>query len=252
MSAAPLATFDLSGQTALVTGGASGIGHAIATALGGAGARLILVDRSPAVHDAAAAFGPQHLAFVADVAAPEEVTRVCQEALTKAGRIDILVNNAGIAAIAPAAELSVEAWDTTMLVNLRAPFLFAQAVGPSMCRQGYGRIVHMASQAANIALDKHAAYTASKAGLIGLSKVLALEWGPFGVTSNTVSPTVVETALGKKAWAGEVGEAFKRKIPAGRFAQPEEVANAVLFLASPAAAMINGDNLVIDGGFSVT
>ncbi len=109
----------------------------------------------------------------------------------------------------------------------------------------------MASAASVVAVDKHVAYCASKFALIGMTKVLALEWGRHGITVNAVSPTVVETAMGKQVWSGAPGEAMKARIPAGRFATPEEVAAAVAFLASDAAAMINGDNLVVDGGYTV-
>jgi D-threitol dehydrogenase (NAD+) len=120
-----------------------------------------------------------------------------------------------------------------------------------MLRQGRGRIVNLASQAAVVGIDGHVAYCASKAAIVSMTKVLALEWGPRGITVNAISPTVVETELGKKAWAGEVGEQMKLRIPTRRFAQPEEIAQAALFLASDAAAMINGENLLIDGGFTI-
>ena len=138
-----------------------------------------------------------------------------------------------------------------MAVNLRAPFMVSQLVGRRMLAQGGGRIVNMASQAAIVALDAHIAYCASKAAIVSLTKVLALEWGPRGININAISPTVVETELGRKAWAGDVGEAMKLRIPSRRFAQPEEIALAALYLASGAAGMINGENLVIDGGFTI-
>ncbi len=164
---------------------------------------------------------------------------------------NILVNNAGVALLSPALDVTPQEWDTSLDVNLRSAFFLAQAVGRQMVAQGYGRIVNLASQASVVAIERHAAYCASKAGLVGLTKVLALEWGPHGVTVNAVSPTVVETELGKKAWAGEVGVAMKRKIPVGRFGQPEEIARTVAFLSSEGAGLINGENLVIDGGYTI-
>lgn len=119
-----------------------------------------------------------------------------------------------------------------------------------MVEAGYGRIVNLASQAAVIGLDQHAAYCASKAVVVGLTHVLSLEWAPHGVTVNAVSPTVVETPLGKAAWAGERGEKAKAAIPVGRFAQPEEVAALIAFVAGDDAAMISGSNYLMDGGFS--
>ncbi len=243
--------FDLTGRTALITGAAAGIGEAISNLLARRGARVVLVDRSEAVEAVASALGSTHLALIGDAADPASVERIVTEAEAQTGGIDILVNNAGIVRLGPAETLSIEDWDATMSINLRASFLFARLVGRKMCARGRGRIVNIASQAASVALDQHAAYCASKAGILGLTRVLALEWGPRGVTTNAISPTVVETELGKKAWAGEVGERFKQLIPTRRFAQPDEVAHAVLYLVSGAAGMVNGENLVIDGGFSI-
>jgi D-threitol dehydrogenase (NAD+) len=120
-----------------------------------------------------------------------------------------------------------------------------------MLAAGYGRIVNLASQAASVALPEHVAYCASKAGVLGLTRVLALEWGPRGVTVNAMSPTVVMTDLGRAVWAGEKGEAAKAAIPTGRFAEPEEIAGLAVYLASEAAAMVNGADYRIDGGFTI-
>ncbi len=246
--------FDLNGKTALVTGGASGIGLAVARLFAQRGASLVLSDISPAVKEVAAGLpgGPgRHLGVTGDVSDARAVEVVVKAALDRFGAIDILVNNAGIARLAPADSLSEADWDATMAVNLKGPFLMAQAVGRAMIARKRGSIVNVASQAAIIAIDKHAAYCASKAALVGLTQVLALEWARHGITVNAVSPTVVETELGKKAWAGEVGERAKRQIPTGRFAQPEEIAAAVLYLVSGVAGMVNGSNLVIDGGNTI-
>jgi NAD(P)-dependent dehydrogenase (short-subunit alcohol dehydrogenase family) len=244
--------FDLSSQVVLITGGASGIGKAIATLFAERGATLVLVDRSQNVHEAARSLGPRHLAWVADVGDENTAISVVAAAIEKLGRIDILINNAGVGPLARAEDTSAELWDMTMAVNLRGPFLYAREVGKQMIKQGGGRIINLASQAALVALDRHLAYCASKAGVLGMTRVLALEWGPYGITVNAISPTVVDTELGRSGWAGEVGIAFKKKIPTGRFAQPEEIALAALYLASGAAAMINGENLVIDGGYTAT
>ena len=243
--------FSLAGRRALVTGGASGIGYAIAPALAARGARVALVDRDPDVASAASRLGPDHLGLAADVTEEGAPRRVVDEVVARLGGLDILVNNAGVARLAPASDATRADWDLTLAVNLTAPFLFAQAAGAHMVAQGAGRIINLASQAATVALQSHVAYCTSKAALVGMTKVLALEWGPHGVTVNAISPTVVETELGRKAWAGEVGEAMKRLIPSRRFAQPEEVALAALYLASPAAAMVNGADLAIDGGYTI-
>ncbi len=244
--------FDFSGKAALVTGGAAGIGAAIARALAARGAAVAVVDLSPGTPAAAGALpGNGHIAHVADLTQPGEPDRAVQAATSAFGRLDILVNNAGIVLLEPAQAMTDDAFDRTMAVNLRLPFQMARAAFPSLCRAGAGRIINLASQAAFVALDRHLAYCASKAGVVGMTKVLALEWATHGITVNAISPTVVETELGRKAWAGEVGEVMKRKIPMGRFAQPEEVAMAALYLASGAASMVTGANLVVDGGYSI-
>ncbi|WP_131194425.1 SDR family oxidoreductase [Lichenihabitans psoromatis] len=244
--------FSLTGKTAVVTGGASGIGLAIATLFAERGARLALIDRDPkVVATAAALVGHGHLGIEADVAEDGAPKQSIDRIAAEFGRIDILVNNAGVARLAPAEEATRADWDLTMQINLTAPFLFSQAAGLHMLKQGSGRIINLASQAASVALQSHVAYCTSKAAIVGMTKVLALEWGPKGITVNAISPTVVETELGRKAWAGDVGEAMKKLIPSRRFAQPEEIALAAFYLATPAAAMINGADLAIDGGYTI-
>jgi NAD(P)-dependent dehydrogenase (short-subunit alcohol dehydrogenase family) len=244
--------YDLSGQVALVTGGARGIGLSIATLLAEQGARLVLIDSNPDVIQAAASLGRGGIGLVLDVRDAAAVEAAVAQVVGETGRIDILVNNVGVGVIAPALETTAEIWDLNLGVNLRAAFLFSREVGRHMIGRGYGRIVSMASQAALVALEDHVAYAASKAGLIGMSRVLALEWGPKGVTSNTISPTVINTPMGKMTWVGERGDRFRAKIPVGRFGEPEEVAHAVLYLVSAAAGMVNGENIVIDGGYTIT
>jgi NAD(P)-dependent dehydrogenase (short-subunit alcohol dehydrogenase family) len=242
--------YDLTGQVALVTGAANGIGHAIALVLAERGATLAMVDRSETVAEAARTLGERHLAFQMDVADEAAIENMVEDVMQRLGRIDILVNNAGIGRTGPAEALSTEHWHEQLAINLTAPFLLTRAVGARMKARRYGRIVSMASQAAMVGLDGHVGYAATKAGLIGMTKVWALEWGPHGITANTISPTVVETALGRIHWAGEKGEAFRAKIPVGRFGQPEEIAYGVLHLVSKAAAIVNGENMVIDGGYT--
>jgi glycerol dehydrogenase len=247
--------FSLFGKIALITGAAAGIGHAISTLFLEKGARLILVDLNPAVQDAAATLDPdpqQVAPMLADITDRDQRSRVVRDGLAQFGRIDILVNNAGVALLEPALEIDERAWDRTMDLNLKAAFFLAKEVAPAMIKQGGGKIINIGSQAGMIALERHVAYMASKAGIIGITKVLALEWARHNVHVNAISPTVTLTELGKKAWAGEVGEEFKRKLPVGRFAYPEEIAACALFLASDATDMINGANLVIDGGYTIT
>lgn len=245
---------DFGGRTALVTGGAGGIGLAIARQLAEGGARVVLVDLERQALDVAAASLAEprhHLALAVDVTRPEGVEQAVATVLEATGRIDILVNSAGVALLEPAGEISEAAWERTLAVNLTAPLLLAQAVAPAMRRQRHGRIINLASQASVVALRRHAAYCASKAGLVGLTRVLALEWASDGITVNAISPTVVDTPLGRQAWAGQVGEAMRALIPTGRFAQPEEVARLAVFLAGTHAGMLTGENIVIDGGYSI-
>lgn len=242
----------LSGQTALITGAAQGIGRAIAEAFAGEGAKLILLDLADTVYETArelGAGGASVIAFQTDVTDPAAVQRAVAEASTPS--VDILVNNAGVVRLAPAAELTLADWDLTMNVNLRGPFIMAQAVAPGMIARRRGKIINLASQASLVALDEHVAYCASKAAVVGITQVLALEWARFNITVNAVAPTVVMTELGKKAWSGDKGRAMLEKIPLQRFATPEDVAAAALFLASDGAAMITGQTLVVDGGYTV-
>ncbi|QGN32435.1 GolD/DthD family dehydrogenase [Microlunatus sp. Gsoil 973] len=242
--------FSLNDKTALVTGGASGIGWAICQLFLAKGARVAIADlNSGAATQRAATLGTRAVAYDLDVTDPDSVTRTVDRVAADFGRIDVLVNSAGIAPLAPAEELGLDIWDPTLAVNLRGTFLVAQAVGRLMLANGSGSIINLASQAASAGLDKHAAYCASKAGVVGLTRVLALEWGGRGVRTNTISPTVVMTELGRYAWSGPEGDAFKKLVPAGRFAEPEEIAAAALFLASDASLMVNGTDLPVDGGF---
>ncbi|CAM4055941.1 SDR family oxidoreductase [Serratia silvae] len=242
----------LQGKVALITGGAAGIGLAIAKCYLQNGAQVVLLDRAPQVVQIAQQLDQQQaLGIVMDVTDKASVEQVVAQANVHFGRLDVLVNSAGIVVLYPAEELPEDAWDNTMAVNLKGVFLTSQAVGHYFIRQGSGCIINLASQAGVVALPNHLAYCASKAGVIGLTQVLALEWGPHNVRVNAISPTVVLTELGRKAWSGEVAEQMKQKIPLRRFAEPEDIAASALFLASDAASMITGSNLVVDGGYTI-
>ncbi|TFV58016.1 D-threitol dehydrogenase [Mycobacterium sp. PS03-16] len=244
--------FGLQGKTALVTGGASGIGAAIAAAFAEKGARVAVADLNEAGAAATAATLPtDSRGFGCDVADAASVTAAVDAAVEAFGRIDILVNSAGVARLAPAEELSQKFWDDTIAINLTGTFQMSQAVGRHMLAAGRGVIINMASQAATVAIDEHVAYCASKFGVVGITKVLAAEWGGRGIRVNSISPTVVLTDLGIKAWDNPKGEALKKLIPIGRFAYPAEIAAAAVYLASDAAAMITGADLVVDGGYTI-
>ena len=243
----------LKGKTAVITGATSGIGNCTAEFFLAQGANVVMSGRNPAVYDMARKMGGDRAVGVrgdiCDRGHREELIRAAVESF---GGADILVNCAGITLLGNAEELPEDDWNKVIEVNLTANFLMAQEAGKYMIDNGVrGSIVNVASQGGIIALKRHAAYCASKGGLIALTKVLALEWGEYGIRVNAVSPTVVMTAMGHQAWDGPHGEALKQEMPSGRFAEPEEVASAIAYLASPAAAMITGHNLVIDGGFTI-
>jgi len=237
------------GKTAVITGAASGIGRTVAEHFAARGARIVGVDLNETVGSVLTELpGEGHHGIVADLTDPDSASRVIDEAVRATGTPHILVNSAGVALLDPALDVPAKRWQLTMDINLSGTFYMAQAAGKVMVEAGYGRIINLASQAAVIGLDQHAAYCASKAAVVGLTHVLSLEWARHGVTVNAVSPTVVETPLGKAAWAGEKGERAKAEIPVGRFARPEEVASLIAFLAGEGAAMISGSNYLLDGG----
>ncbi|WP_150307736.1 GolD/DthD family dehydrogenase [Planctomonas psychrotolerans] len=240
---------DFADRVAIVTGAASGIGYTTAHHLAERGALVVGVDVGEHV-DAVMQQLPGEGSFGIrrDLTAPEAASEIVSEVLQRCGTPHILINSAGVALLDPAIDVPASRWQATLDINLSASFYMAQAVGREMVAAGYGRIINLASQASVIGLADHAAYCASKAAIVGLTRVLSLEWARHGVTVNAVSPTVVETPLGKAAWAGEKGEKAKAEIPVGRFAQPEEVAAAIAYLASDAAAMVTGSNMLIDGG----
>ncbi|WP_077966586.1 GolD/DthD family dehydrogenase [Ensifer adhaerens] len=245
--------FPLTGKVALVTGGASGIGAAIAAAFAAKGAKVAVLDINEDVARAKAeTLGGDAKPFVCDVSDPASVNAAVSAVVAAFGGIDIAVNSAGVVFLAPAEELSLDHWDKTIAINLKGSFLVTQAVGRAMIAAGKGgKIVNLASQAGTVAIEEHVAYCASKFGVIGMSKTFAAEWGKHGIQVNTISPTIVLTELGKKAWSGEKGEAARKRIPSGRFAYPEEIAAAAVFLASAGADMINGADLLIDGGYTI-
>lgn len=244
--------YSLENKTAIITGGAAGIGLATAKFFAAKGVNVVVADINPNADAVAKELSDKCIGIAGDITNEKYRQSVIDETIKKYGVIDILVNCAGIVALEDAEVLSESMWDKTMEINLKASFMMAQAVGKYMIDSKYpGSIVNMASQAGVIALNKHVAYCAAKGGIIAMTKVMALEWGKYGIRINCVSPTVVLTELGKKAWDGEVGEAFKKEMPSERFAEPDEIAGAIAFLCSNAAGMITGHNLLIDGGYTI-
>lgn len=246
------ADFSLEGKTAIITGGAAGIGYATAEFFAKKGVNLVLADLNPMVDEKAKGLSDKAIGVAGDATNAEYRSKVLKKAVDIFGQVDILVNCAGIVALEKAELISEADWDKTMNVNLKASFMMAQMMGKYFIdNQINGCIVNMASQAGVIALDKHVAYCASKGAIIAMTKVMAYEWGQYGIRVNAVSPTVVLTELGHKAWDGPVGDAFKEEMPSRRFAEPDEIAGAIAFLCSGAAGMITGHNLLIDGGYTI-
>ncbi len=240
---------DFTGKTVLITGAAGGIGTAMAERFAAAGARLALVDII-AADDLAARLGTDHRGWQLDLEDPAAIADTVARIGAEMG-IDVLINNAGLGVVFPAAQPDVEVWDRTMRINLRAPWLMAVAALPFLKASGAGRIINLSSQAGVVAIDEHAAYGSSKAGLILLTKILALEWAQFGITTNAIAPTVVETPMALVGWSGERGVKARQEIPVGRFAKPPEIAAAAAYLASEDAGIINGETLMADGGFTI-
>lgn len=246
----------LEGKVAAITGGLGGIAMATNRMLLEKGARLALLypafeaDKVPA---AIAALGEERVSYIqCDVTEPQSVSQALEQTVGRFGRLDILVNCAGYVNLQPATEIGFDEWQRHIAVNLTGPFLCSQAAARLMIAAGNGgKIINIASQAASIAIDNHCAYTSAKAGLLGMTKVMAKEWAAHGIRVNTLSPTVVLTPMGEKAWRGEKGEQMKKLIPLGRFAYTDEIAAAVLFFASNGSDMITGADLMIDGGFTI-
>jgi gluconate 5-dehydrogenase len=247
--------FDLSGRTALVTGGNSGIGLAMARGLGLAGARLVLVARREAELAAAVeALKEEGIAasgIPADLAGPEVATQLgaaCDEAGLA---IDILVNAAGINLRQPFAEVTAEAFDRHMAVHLRAPFLLTQRFAPAMAERGYGRIVNIASLQSWRAFPDSAPYGAAKAGVAQLTRASAEAWSRHGITCNAIAPGFFPTPLTAPVFADAERSARNAQQTAiGRNGELEDLIGAVVYLASPASAYVTGHVLVVDGGFT--
>ena len=248
--------FDLNGQIALVTGAARGLGRAISLALAHAGADVALGLRDAATVGTLVreieAMGRRALPLAMDVTDLGQITAAVDKAASYFGRIDILVNNAGLGPENPAEKVNEADFDLTVAVNLKGTFFVSQAVGRVMIRQKYGRIINLSSQAGFAALPGEAIYCMTKAGISHLTKCLAVEWGKHNITVNAVAPTFISTpgtdqALSDPKFRADV---LERIAGLHKIGQPNDVAGAVVFLASPSAAMITGDTIMIDGGWT--
>jgi NAD(P)-dependent dehydrogenase (short-subunit alcohol dehydrogenase family) len=249
--------FGLDGRTAVVTGGSSGIGRAMAVALGRAGARIVLIARRPAplavtVADMAG-HGVTAASVGADLADRAALAATVHTILSDYGVPDVLVNAAGINVRPPLSELTVADWDATLAANLTAPFLLGQAFGPRMADRGRGRILNVVSQQAFRAYGNSGAYGASKAGLVALTRSQAEAWSAQGVCCNAIAPGVVRTPLTEQVFADPARvAAHAARTMIGRNGVPADFAGCAVYLASDASAAVTGQTLFVDGGYSAT
>jgi NAD(P)-dependent dehydrogenase (short-subunit alcohol dehydrogenase family) len=240
-------------KLAVITGAAQGIGRSTAAVLAGAGYSLALVDLQSCAGTLSALPESDAQEFLGDITDEAFVADLASAVQARWGRVDVLVNNAGISCIAPAEATSAVLYRRVLEVNLVAPFLLAKAFGAMMLEQGSGSIVNVASIAGLLGVGDRAAYNASKHGLIGLTRTLAAEWGGRGVRANAVCPGWVKTEMdvADQAGGGYNDADIIDRVPMGRFASPEDIAQAILFLADPErSGFINGQALPVDGGWS--
>ena len=244
----------LDGKVAIVTGGGQGIGEAIAVTFAREGAKVVIADiNEKTASDVAGGIkssGGEALAIKTDVTRSSEVGQLVEQTLTRFGKIDILVNNVGTTIPSPTEQLSEDDWDRVVTVNLKSTFLCCREVGKQMIKQRSGKIISIASLAAHKGLAYIAPYAASKAGIIGFTRELAVEWAKYNINVNTVSPSTTLTTLLQRYFEEEGidPKTHLKYVPLERDNDPEDVANAVLFLASPDSRNITGEDIVVDGG----
>jgi len=248
--------FNLTGKVAMVTGAGRGLGAEIALALAAYGADIIVADRTLAeterTAEAVKALGRRAFPAEANLLNVAEIQSMVARAAGEFGRIDILVNNAGVNITQSAIDVTEQAWDTVLDVNLKAVFFCSQAVGRLMIERKGGKIINVSSQTGTVAIPKRAAYCSSKGGVNQLTKLLALEWAPHGINVNAVAPTFLETPLTKPMFEDKEFRSYVLgNIPLGRIGKPSDVTGAVVFLASPAADLVTGHVLHVDGGWTI-
>jgi NAD(P)-dependent dehydrogenase (short-subunit alcohol dehydrogenase family) len=242
----------LAGRVAIVTGAANGIGRAVALALARERARVVVCDIDGEgtfkVAEEIAGGNGECLAFQVDVTNAQDIDRLVAQTLDRYDRIDFLMNNAGIAGDAKFTDLTENQWRRMLDVNLTSMFLCCKAIVPVMIDQGAGKIVNASSQAAFDGSSEAAHYAASKAGVIGLTRSLARELGPYNITVNLIAPGIIQTAMNPAERLKAKGEGWLKRLPLKRFGLPEDVAEVVLFLLSDAADYITGQSILINGG----
>jgi NAD(P)-dependent dehydrogenase (short-subunit alcohol dehydrogenase family) len=247
--------FRLDGKVAVITGASKGIGYGLASALAEAGARVAAVarqaeDMTELVEEISQSGGEAE-AFALDVTNVPSIGPAFEAIRQRFGRVDILVNNAGLGDNHPAEAVTEADWDQMMDVNLKGAFFVAQAAGQIMLKQGEGRIVNMSSQASSVAIRGHAVYCATKGGMDQFTRVMAIEWGGRGVTVNAVAPTFIYTpGTAARLDQPEFLKSVLDRLPIGRVGTITDVAGAVIFLASPAGSLVNGEIIKVDGGWT--
>jgi NAD(P)-dependent dehydrogenase (short-subunit alcohol dehydrogenase family) len=248
--------FRLDGRVALVTGGNRGLGLAMSRALAEAGADVVLTSRDEeraitAAAEIAQGTGRRIVGLGVDVTSADQIEAMVERVTKDFGRLDILVNNAGINVRKPVEEFDEASWDAVQATNLKAPFLCARAVAAIMKEQKYGRVINVASMLGLVALPERIAYCSSKGGVIQLTRVLALEWAKHNITVNAICPGPFATEINTPVLNNpEANQFFLDHIPLGRWAEPQEIGGAIVFLASQAASFMTGSALVIDGGWT--
>ena len=247
--------FDLSGKVAIVTGASRGLGQYFGRALATAGADLVITSRTLSslteFKQEIEALGRKALAVQVDVLSQSDIENMVRMAIEEYGKIDILVNNAGLNIRSPSADFSWDDWDTVLQTNLKGNFFCAQAVGKEMIKRNYGRIINMGSCTCVFGMEGIAPYTASRGGVLMMTKSLAAEWGKYGITVNVLAPGWFKTAQNaalyeNKQWLENV----KSRIPLNRPGMPNDLDGTVIFLASDASAYITGQMILVDGGFT--
>jgi NAD(P)-dependent dehydrogenase (short-subunit alcohol dehydrogenase family) len=248
--------FDLSGMTALVTGGSRGLGYEMAAALAGQGADVLICSRNgddvrAACERLQAETGRSVAGTAADVTRVDDIRALAGTARDRLGRVDILVNNAGAGLRKPLLELTDDDWERIVRVCLDGPFLVSRAIVPGMLARGFGRVINISSSLGSIALPDRGAYCAAKGGLIQLTRVMALEWAEHGVTANAICPGPFRTPYNLRLQENpELYASYLRLIPMGRWGDLGEIRGAVVFLASREASFVNGSTLYVDGGWT--